>query len=99
MFTRKAMKWLAVVFPIVSILMTMHLARAGDVSVMPLGPAWAANSVNATIFRNDPITTSGDMQFAAYYDPQGMVVIASRKISESKWELTTTPFKGNVRDA
>ena len=26
---------------------------------------------------NDPITTAGDQQFAAYYDPTGRVVIAS----------------------
>lgn len=67
--------------------------------LMPLGDAWAANSVNAVIFRNDPITTHGDKQFAAYYDADGKVVIATRTIGQTNWTLTTTDLTGNVKDA
>lgn len=76
---------------------------AEGVTLMPLGKAWAANAVNATIFRNDPITTHhhphGDRQYAAYYDPQGRVIIATRTLDEAQWETTVTDLRGNVKDA
>ena len=72
---------------------------AGEVAVMPLGDAWARNSVNVTVFRNDPITTAGDDQYAAYYDPAGHVVVAHRKLSETTWTETVTNLTGKVTDA
>ena len=68
-------------------------------TLMPLGDAWAKNSVNVTNFRQDPITTAGDQQFAAYYDPSGHIVVAQRKIGESAWKTTVTDLTGNVKDA
>jgi hypothetical protein len=76
-----------------------NLAIAGDVKLMPLGPAWARDSVNVTVFRNDPITTAGDRQYAAYYNDDGSVVIAERKIPSSSWKTTVTSLKGKVSDA
>jgi hypothetical protein len=67
--------------------------------LMPLGPAWAANSVNTTIFRNDPVTSHRDRQYAAYYDADGRVVIATRTIGEKQWRTTRTELSGNVTDA
>jgi hypothetical protein len=67
--------------------------------LMKVGDAWAANSVNAVIFRNDPITTVGQKQFAAYYDEQGRVIICTRTIGETNWDLTTTSLTGNHKDA
>lgn len=72
---------------------------AGEGELMNVGTGWAANSVNAVIFRNDPITTVGDRQFVAYYDEQGGVVIGSRTIGQSAWTLTPTSLKGNHKDA
>lgn len=74
-------------------------AAAAEVSTMTLGPAWAANSINAVVFRNDPLTTVGDQQFAAYYDATGHVVIAQRTIGQSDWKTTVTSLTGNVKDA
>lgn len=67
--------------------------------LMPLGPAWAQNSVNAPIFRGDPITTFGDQQYASYYDADGHVVVARRTIGQADWTLARTDFTGNVKDA
>ena len=67
--------------------------------LLPVGDAWAANSVNGVIFRNDPITTAGDQQFVAYYDGEGRVVVAKRTIGAAEWMPTVTPFTGNVKDA
>ncbi len=67
--------------------------------LMRVGDAWAANSVNAAIFRNDPITTVGEKQFVSYYDAQGRVVIGMRTIGQRDWSLTTTALHGNFKDA
>ena len=68
-------------------------------TLMPLGPAWAANSINTAVYRTDPITSHGDRQFAAYYDADGHVVIASRTLGETTWRLTTTALRGHLQDA
>ena len=75
------------------------MARADDVKLLPVGPAWAQNSVNVVIFRNDPITTHGDHQYVAYYNADGNVVVAERTIGQANWRPTVTPLKGNVKDA
>jgi hypothetical protein len=71
----------------------------GGVTLTTLGDGWAADSVNVTSFRNDPITTAGDQQFAAYYNGDRHVVIAHRKLGESKWDTAVTGFVGNTLDA
>lgn len=72
---------------------------AADVQLLPIGEAWAQNSVNVTVFRNDPITTHGDRQYASYYNADGRVVIAERRIGETEWKSTVTDLKGKVTDA
>lgn len=83
----------------VAMSLSTAVAAADDVATTTLGPAWAANSVNAVIFRGDPITTVGDQQFAAYYDAQARVNVATRTIGKDDWKSTVTPFTGNVKDA
>lgn len=80
-------------------ILTCSLAQADEPVLMPLGKAWSANSVNAAIFRNDPITTHGDRQYAAFYNPEGQVVIATRTIGQTEWQTAVTPLRGNVKDA
>ena len=85
---------------ILAILLTLTtVALAQDVQIMPLGPAWAANSINTAVFRNDPVTTHGEQQYAAYYSADGRVVIASRTIDQKHWQTTATALKGDVKDA
>lgn len=59
---------------------------------------WAKNSINAVVFRNS-ITTHGDTQYLAFYDGEQNVVLAKRKVGDSKWQTRVTQFKGNVNDA
>jgi hypothetical protein len=73
--------------------------KAAPPTLMPIGDAWAKDSVNVTVFRNDPITTAGDDQYAAYYNEDGRVVIAHRKLSDTRWTNTVTDLKGKVADA
>ncbi|MCK6211788.1 BNR-4 repeat-containing protein [Georgenia sp. EYE_87] len=68
-----------------------------------LTPGWANNSVNATAFRKSSLTTAEidgrTMQFAAYYNPSGQLVLARRDRDEGAWEYEWTPYLGNVVDA
>lgn len=76
------------------------VAHAGTrPTLTPLGRAWAANSVNAVVFRQDPITTHNDRQYTAYYDAEGRVIIASRTIGQKTWTNAHTGLRGNVKDA
>src|SRR5690606_18417695 len=37
----------------------------------PIGPGWARSSVNAVIFRQSSLVSHDDVQYAAFYDPEG----------------------------
>lgn len=61
--------------------------------------AWASNSVNAVIFRKNSLVTFRDTQFIAFYNIQRFVVLGKRRTGSVKWELKTTPYRGNAADA
>ena len=65
----------------------------------PLASAWADNSVNAVIFRKNSVVTFKDFQYTAFYDPEGWMVLASRKEDGDTWTKVRTPYRGNVHDA
>ncbi|MEO8253670.1 MAG: BNR repeat-containing protein [Flavobacterium sp.] len=64
-----------------------------------VGLGWSNNSVNTVIFRNSALTTFKNVQYTAYYNPEGMMVLAKRKVHAKKWEVVITPYSGNVKDA
>ncbi len=68
-------------------------------TLVPIGKGWAKNSVNATIFRHNSLVSHGDSQYAAYYDADGFVVLAKRKLGSDKWQINKTRYKGNAADA
>lgn len=70
--------------------------RSKEVAV---GEGWAGNSINTVVFRKNSLCSHGNLQFIAYYNNEGDVVLGKRKINSSKWELVTTRFKGNIADA
>lgn len=63
-----------------------------------IGTGWARTSVNTVVFRKNSITSHGNLQYAAYYDADGFVVLAKREGRE-KWRAQRTSYKGNVSDA
>lgn len=63
-----------------------------------VGPGYAATSVNTAVFRGSSLATHGDTQYAAYYDGDGYVTLAKRKLGSDDWTLQRTQYKGNVRD-
>ena len=60
---------------------------------------WANNSVNTVIFRKNALITFKNIQYAAYYNSEQYVVLASRKIGNQKWTVQKTAFKGDATDA
>lgn len=67
--------------------------------LIKVGKAYARTSVNTTVFRNNSLVTHGGIQYIAYYDGEGYLVLGKRQLGSTKWELERSPYKGNVKDA
>ncbi len=68
----------------------------------PIGIAYAATQVNATVFRVSSVTSAGPYQYAIYYDADHRPVVARRQPDSrdsATWERVALPVRGNVRDA
>lgn len=75
-------------------------ARAsGPAAVSSIGVGWARSSVNASVFRQHGLVSHGRTQYAAYYDPDGRMVLARRTHGSNDWEVRTTRYSGQVEDA
>src|SRR5687767_13158754 len=73
---------------------------AEGVKLSAIAPGFARNTVNVQIYRKHSIVTSGDTQIAAFYDGDGRVVLAKRKLGGGgAWETKTTPLTGSTTDA
>lgn len=70
-----------------------------DAAIWPLGPGWAKNKVNTAIFRHASIVSNQHRQIASYYDPDGGVILAQRKLNGNDWQIVPTELTGNVEDA
>ena len=67
--------------------------------LIPVGDGWAGNSINTVVFRKNSVVSKGNIQFTAYYNNDGFLTIAKRKLNSKKWEITTAKYKGNIKDA
>lgn len=76
-------------------------AQKGErVRLVPVGgTGWARSSVNAAIFRTNSVVTHGDVQYTAYYDADGYMVLAKRRLGTDAWEVRRTQYRGRVQDA
>lgn len=75
------------------------LHAAGSARLVPIGLGWAGNTVNTVVFRRNSVTTRDGRQYSAYYDQGGRVVLARREIGSTDWQIQTTSYSGNIRDA
>ncbi|QGZ42953.1 neuraminidase [Pseudoduganella flava] len=83
-------------------LLALSAALAGcahDVRTVDVAPGWADNSVNTVVFRRHALVSDGALQFIAFYDGDGRVVLGRRTLGTTAWRLERTPYRGNVRDA
>lgn len=67
--------------------------------MVDVADGWARNSVNAVVFRKNALVTHGNLQYIAFYDPHAYVVLGRRQLGSDRWELKTTPYRGNASDA
>lgn len=72
---------------------------AGSPRTIPIAPGWARNSINTVIFRRHSVASFDQHQFAAWYDPQGLLMLARRPLSSTTWTIARTPYQGHVEDA
>lgn len=86
-------------FSLLLVVLFTMAQRAEQVRVIPVAEGWAANSVNAVVFRKNSLVSFGDTQYIAFYNNQRYVVLAKRKLGSEQWQLQQTPFQGNATDA
>lgn len=70
-----------------------------NTSFTEVDSGWAANSVNAVVFRKNSLVTYKDIQYIAFYNQQQVVVVGKRRLGGKKWELKETIYRGNAADA
>ncbi|CAN7597998.1 BNR repeat-containing protein [Massilia sp. LjRoot122] len=69
------------------------------VRITEVADGWAANSVNAVVFRKNSLVTHEGSQYIAFYDATGRVVLGKRGSGAAQWQLAPTQYLGNARDA
>lgn len=69
-------------------------ARLSEIAV-----GYSATSVNAAVFRNNSVVTFGRSQYASFYDADGFLMLAKRRVGSDRWTVKRTQYKGNVADA
>jgi hypothetical protein len=75
-------------------------AKQGDgARIVEVADGWAANSVNAVVFRKNSLVTHEGQQYIAFYDAAGRVVLGKRRPGDLLWQLAPTQYLGNARDA
>lgn len=90
--------WVLSFFIFLSIAFTLQ-KKDETVKIIPIAKGWANNSVNTVIFRRNSLATHQKMQYAAFYDPEQYMVLASRKHGTEEWKTRRTPYKGKATDA
>jgi BNR repeat-containing family member len=78
----------------------LHEASAQQKPVMiAVGKGWANNSINTVVFRKNSLVSFHNIQYIAWYNDDGFVVLGKRILPAGKWQLKTTSYKGNTADA
>lgn len=61
--------------------------------------AWAGSSVNVLAGVRQALFSDGTHQYAGYYNAEGNLVLAKRRLGDSTWQKNITRYVGNVVDA
>src|SRR5688572_20701755 len=67
--------------------------------IVDVADGWAANSVNAVVFRKNSLVTHAGSQYIAFYDGAGRVVLGKRRSGAAQWQLAPTQYLGKASDA
>jgi rhamnogalacturonyl hydrolase YesR len=73
---------------------------AADSRILPITEnAYAGSSVNVVANIRSSLFTHSTVQYGAFYDADGYLVLARRPLGVDAWELRRTEHRGNVADA
>ena len=75
------------------------LKQQQAVRVVEVADGWAANSVNAVVFRKNSLVTHGGSQYIAFYDAGARLVLGKRRLGALEWQLAPTQYLGKASDA
>ena len=75
------------------------LKEMSGAELFPIGKGFAGTTINTTVFRHNAVVTHKGIQYAAYYDIGGLVVLAKRKLGSADWEIKRTELTGNRIDS
>ena len=92
-----AVKYIAAAVLAVSVFPGLNSAM--KTRLVAVGDGYSATSVNTAVFRGSSVATHGNFQYISYYDADGNVVVGKRRLGSDKWTLSTSQYKGNVKDA
>lgn len=74
--------------------------EAEGVGQIPLiNKAYAASSVNVVAGSRQTLFTDGKYQYAGFYNAEGELVLAKRRLHEHRWEIQPTAFGTTPEDA
>jgi hypothetical protein len=68
---------------------------APGVTLVPVAPGYAYENLNAQSFARHNLYTVGATQYIAFYGASTNLVLGSRLLGTTNWNLTTTTFKPN----
>lgn len=66
---------------------------------IPVAEVFAANQVNAVVFRAGPLVSHAGRQYVAFYDPDGEIVLGARRRDATGWSFAPLGYRGAMRDA
>jgi BNR repeat-containing family member len=78
---------------------TSSAQSAKEVTGVFVDSGWANNSVNTIIFRKNSLYTYKSIQYIAYYNRDGFVVLGKRNLGSATRTLQATKFTGDVTGA
>ena len=55
-------------------------AAPAEIRIRPVAKGWAGTSDNAVVFRRNSVVTHKGIQYVAFYDSSGSVVLAKRRL-------------------
>lgn len=73
-------------------------AKGINVNLVTVDTAYSATSVNVAIFRNNSVVTRDSMQYVSFYDRNGYVTVARRKLDDTLWDVVHSRHRGNIND-
>ena len=60
--------------------------------LVAVAPGFSSTSVNTAVFRNNSLVTDRDVQFIAFYDGDGYLVVGKRAVDSEEWTLCRSKY-------